>query len=191
MMMLAFHFVAAFSLALLLFGSAKAQQVPTAPPPHPALDEVVKEYKRFGLPLPPPKAQLVRIERRHVRPHWTGAQLIGIDPRSQRSFNRFEQPKEPNLLAYRIPPLETNGRSRYLTAGLFGVGLLESEVAETAAVEELEPTHEALLRVGVESGGQLIALAVQCKDRGWGDLATAVYVRAREKLVEGKKQTTL
>jgi hypothetical protein len=40
---------------------AATGQVPTAPPPHPALDEVVKEYRRLGLPLPPRGAKLVRI----------------------------------------------------------------------------------------------------------------------------------
>ena len=38
-------------------------QPPTAPPPHPPLAELVKEYVRLGLPLPPPDAPLVKIRQ--------------------------------------------------------------------------------------------------------------------------------
>ena len=60
-MLFAFQFVAAFG-ALVLTGGVSAAQLPVAPPPHPTLDELVKEYKRLGLPIPSPKVELVRGE---------------------------------------------------------------------------------------------------------------------------------
>ncbi|VTR92089.1 unnamed protein product [Gemmata massiliana] len=53
--------VAAFAAILLAHSTALAQR-PIAPAPHISLDELVKEYQRLGLPVPPPEAELVRIE---------------------------------------------------------------------------------------------------------------------------------
>ena len=48
--------------AILFSQGTSVAQLPTAPPPHPTLNEVVKEYLRLGLPLPPANAELVRID---------------------------------------------------------------------------------------------------------------------------------
>jgi hypothetical protein len=59
-MTLALRFVAICSAVLFACAAAGAQP-PAAPEPHLALDGLVKEYKRLGLPLPPANAELVRI----------------------------------------------------------------------------------------------------------------------------------
>lgn len=48
-------------IATLLFCGVTSAQVEVAPPPHPTLDEVVKEYLRLELPLPPKDADLVQL----------------------------------------------------------------------------------------------------------------------------------
>ncbi|MFO0804779.1 MAG: hypothetical protein U0791_16850 [Gemmataceae bacterium] len=55
--------LAAILLSLLLAAPPANAQVEVAPPPHPAFDEVVKDYLRLELPLPPKDAELVRHER--------------------------------------------------------------------------------------------------------------------------------
>lgn len=60
-MSLPLRLLAAFASTLLACAPALAQK-PVAPEPHLALDELVKEYKRLGLPLPPPNAELVRVK---------------------------------------------------------------------------------------------------------------------------------
>ena len=60
-MALALRFVAVCSVILFACAPATAQ-LPVAPEPHLALDELVKEYTRLGLPLPPANAELVRIK---------------------------------------------------------------------------------------------------------------------------------
>jgi len=49
------------ALAAVALGGAALAQPPTAPPPHPTLEGLVREYRRLGLPLAPPDAELVRI----------------------------------------------------------------------------------------------------------------------------------
>ena len=51
------------SALVLLAGSSGFAQPPVAPPPHPPLRELVKEYVRLGLPLPPTVVPLVKIRR--------------------------------------------------------------------------------------------------------------------------------
>ncbi|HEY2911586.1 MAG TPA: hypothetical protein VGI99_15145, partial [Gemmataceae bacterium] len=67
-MMTAFR-LAIFSIALFALQLAPAR-LPVAPPPHPTLDGLVEEYKRLGLPLPPPNAELMRTV--HGGRQWLG-----------------------------------------------------------------------------------------------------------------------
>jgi hypothetical protein len=60
-MSLPLRLLAAFASTLLACAPALAQK-PIAPEPHLALDELVKEYKRLGLLLPPANAELVRVK---------------------------------------------------------------------------------------------------------------------------------
>jgi hypothetical protein len=176
--------------ALLLAGSGAAAQPPTAPPPHPPLAELVTEYQRLGLPVPPPNAQLVRIEKHRVRLPPLGAQMIGTGPHADgdrylRSVASFrELSKQSHVLVYRVPPPKPGGRARHLLVGWLGVGLRELEDVEPDAVVEARPEPDAARWVAVQSGGHLLAFAINCKVLGWDDLAAALYARARERLVE-------
>ena len=99
--------VAAFWVPLL------AARPHVAPAPHLALDELVKEYKRLGLPFPPPNAELVRVK----------------------SADR------PDELVFRIPtkpgsyPDIMVGVVTHSTEGLVCV----ADVPELAALREVEP----------------------------------------------------
>ncbi len=153
--------------AALSAGATAVAQVLAAPHPHPPLAELVKEYKRFGLPFPPADAQLVRIV--------TNFTLWNPDP--DPGADRF-------ALAYRVPPAERGARTRYLTVGYRGVGLEAIEYVEPTAVEAIEPTPDALRKIYLGDGRSSLSLAAQFKDRGWDDLAAALYSRARESLAE-------
>jgi hypothetical protein len=154
-------------LAALLATSTTRAQPPVAPAPHPPLAEVVAEYKRLGLPFPPPDAELVQIDWREYTAWYDG------------------EPKEPRyILAYRIPARKPDGRPKYFKIDVFGIGFWNIESFDVAAVEEVKPTADLLQLVQYESGTHLLALAVQGKARGWNELAEAAYSRAIEKLAE-------
>jgi hypothetical protein len=61
---------------VVLTGAPAAAQLPVAPEPHLALDELVKEYKRLGLPFPPPNAELVRFRYANNQPAELGFHVI-------------------------------------------------------------------------------------------------------------------
>ena len=65
---------------LALAAPASPAQPGVAPPPHLPLDELVKEHRRLGLPVPPPNAELVRLK------YWN------------------DRPETPYRLGFRIPP---------------------------------------------------------------------------------------
>ncbi len=97
-MVLTLRFVAACAAVLLAGGPAVAQ-LPVAPEPHLALDELVKEYKRLGLPLPPPNAELVRLKWTPDTPPCLGFQLPPAKP--------GDDPQHLiGVRAYRYPPGE-------------------------------------------------------------------------------------
>ena len=158
----------------LLAASGAGAQAPTAPHPHPPLAELVKEYKRFGLPFPPPNAQLVRIEQ--YRYTW--------NPEAEADEYRYD-------LAYRVPPVGAGDRHRYLIVYHFGFGLEELEYVEPAAVEVIAPTAGALRSAYLSGGSYCLSLAVHCKDRGWDDLAAALYARARESFAADKDHVSV
>ncbi len=162
-------------LVVLLFAASGASaQSPTAPHPHPPLAELVKEYKRFGLPFPLPNAQLVRIERDSY--FW--------NPEPEAGAARYN-------LAYRVSPVGAGHRPRYLTVSFRGVGLEEIEYVEPAGVETIAPTPDALQSVDLGDGHYCLSLAVQFKDRGWDNLAAALYARARELFAEDEDHTSV
>lgn len=137
---------------LVTFAGGSGAQVPTAPPPHLPLDTLVKEYQRLGLPLPPPDAPLVRID-----------------------WYRDEEDRSTYLLGFRLPPSKPEGKVRHL----IGWGGHFFWYFDPRLVEPVEPTPELLSQVTLW-GNDAICLAVQCKLRGWNDLADALYERARE-----------
>lgn len=156
------RFVLVTALLLLTCGFVIAQPA-IAPPPHPALDELVKEYLRLELPLPPPDAQLVRIRRKHVdRDHPDGPQV---------SFSY--------ILGFRLPPSAPGKDSRYFV----GHGRLGPEWFDSSTVERAEPTLDALHRVSM-GDEKLLCFAIHCKIRGWIDLANAAYTQSRHQYAE-------
>jgi hypothetical protein len=154
----ALRLVAPF-LAALLATSTTVAQPPVAPPPHPPLAEVVAEYKRLGLPFPPPNVEPVQIDD---------------------GFGDLPSYR----LAYRVPPANPADRPRYLEIGWYGVGFSKVEVLKAGDVREPGPSPDLPQLVDDPHRRRLLALAVQCKERGWDELAEAAYLHARERLVD-------
>jgi hypothetical protein len=156
------------SLALFMFVISEAGAQPeTAPQPHPSLNQLVKEYKRFGLPMPPPNAKLDLV-------------VLG---RYQ------EEPRAPRYrFAYRVPSAKPGEYPLYLTVRYFGSGLEELEYFQSVSVTVTEiDSNIGLLGHVFLDGAEWLTLAIQCKDRGWDELATALYSRARKELAENRE----
>lgn len=155
-MIIAPRFLASALAAFLLAGSVSAQ-VEVAPPPHPTLDDVVKEYIRLELPLAPFDAELVR------REEW-------------QSFGPWVPPEQMHKrrlvasLGFKLPPLKDGGRPRirYFWQSLFPVDVHPHEL------KAVRPTAEAAAGIEAEPL-ELASLAVQCKLRGWDELAARLY----------------
>jgi len=137
----AFRLVAGFTTLFLAHATALAAP-PVAPPPHPALDEVVKEYRRLGLPIPSPKAELVRVT---------------VYPQETRTY-----------LALRHPPSAPGKSPHYQTN-------TDSRWALKPYQEVIVPAIPASLEGAPPWDG--ICFVVQCKLRGWDELAAAAYVK--------------
>ncbi|HEY1186535.1 MAG TPA: hypothetical protein VGE74_02710 [Gemmata sp.] len=168
------RFLVPLAAVLVACSVANAQPV-VAPAPHPALSELVREYKRLGLPFLPPNAELVR---------------INIDRYTERHLE--EEPREERYeLAFRVRAAKPGERTRYLRVGFEGIGLEEWEYVEPAAVEEAEPTPAALRGVGWEPPGYNLSLAVQCKARGWSELADRLYSLDRARLAAEQEPQTV
>lgn len=154
-------------LAALLAAASARAQTPVAPPPHPPLAEVVAEYKRLGLPFPPPDAELVQ-----------------VDWREYTAIYRGEPEETWYRLAYRIPPAKPGERPRYLEIDFWGVAFSKIEVFPGREVSDLGLPPDLPRLVDDPHGHRFLALAVQCKARGWDELAEAAYSRAIEQLAE-------
>lgn len=146
------------ALTAVLLGCDRAAAQPSvAPPPHPALGEVVAEYQRLGFPLPPADAELVRV-------NWWREQ--------------GQEANEPYFLAFRSPPAGPHAEPTYY---LGTPGGWSPKYVLPALVERVKPTRLALQ--GVSPGfHDWLCLAVQCEVRGWGELARALYHKSLEDL---------
>src|SRR5262249_42740117 len=125
---------------------------PEAPAPHPTLEELVREYHRYGLPLPPFDAELVRIN------WWRN------------------NPDRPFILRFRSPSRESGGWPTLHVGVFWGPEGVEPDRTTSA-----KPAPQALERVGM-GAGELLCLTALCKMRGWDELAEAAYAEAREEL---------
>jgi hypothetical protein len=134
--------------ALLLAAAPAVAQPAVAPPPHLPIDELVKVYQSFGLPLPPKDAELVRLTPTHFPPR----------------------------LGFRCQPAKPGETPRYFV----GTGYDYSAAYYGTKVEPVSPTPEALAGIEPTCSSDLLALAVQCRLRGWNDLATALNSKAAE-----------
>lgn len=149
----------AVGLVGVLAGGVAVAQPPPAPPPVPTLREVVKEYQRLGLPLPPADAPLVRIE---------------VWRRSLEDSDR--PPARAYLLGFRLPPQWPGGDPRYWCGSAWAT----EEWYHPESVAPAAPTPEALHRTADRLSGDTLAMAVACRLRGWDDLAERLYARARQ-----------
>jgi hypothetical protein len=148
--------VAACAVLLWTYGVSVAQ-LPIAPPPRPCLDDLVKEYRRLGLPLPPPDADFVRID-------WSGAPEPG-----EVVAQRF-------LLGFYRSPAKSGGKSRPFV----GDGDVYAVCIDPRDVTIIKPTAQVLS--GVELGSkELLFLAIHCQMRGWKEFASATYALAGER----------
>jgi hypothetical protein len=143
------------TVACLWLGTTPAfAQLPVAPEPHPTLDELVKEYQRCGLPVPPKDAELVHLSTilgfRYPSTEWGERTrcLVG-------GSWRMIAPKE----------------------GFWGDGLLPDTGLP------VKPVPESLNGI-TGSAEYWFFLAVQVNLRGWDDLARAAYAAGRRELAE-------
>jgi hypothetical protein len=118
-MALAFRLFAVCSAVLFACAAADAQP-PAAPEPHLALDGLVKEYKRLGLPLPPANAELVRV-----------------------TLLRLPAYSSPDELAFRIPPTKPGEHPNYLIGADYETFVPGAEPVKpgAAALEGLRPEY--------------------------------------------------
>jgi hypothetical protein len=137
------------ALVLLCCGASVGfAQKPVAPAPHLTLDELVKEYQRYGLPVPPKEAELVRVKlaaQRAVKPSYT--------------------------LGFLYPPAKPGGQPRLLQGYSWTTWFVPEKV--TLAKPIPASTEGVAL-----SHWDWLCLAAQCKIRGWDDLAAAAYTEA-------------
>lgn len=156
--------LAAVGVVLVVCACASAQPA-SAPAPRPTLAHLTQEYQRYGLPLLPPKVQLVRVNRDRYTEH-----------------HREEPIPDRLTLMFRVPPAKPGERVQYVEIGFDGVGYRDLDYVEPAAVEDAKPTREAVQGIEIERflAGEWLTLAIQAKVRGWDDFATACYDRARE-----------
>jgi hypothetical protein len=151
---------------LLAASSAATAQVEVAPPPHPTLDEVVKEYLRLELPLPPKDAVLVRIDT-----------LIDFDLSGLEEEKRRDWEENRYLLAFRTADPARPNKPIYLATGFGSVGLEPYDKPVFGGVTELRPDPRMLDR-GETTLNEIGQLAVFYKLRGEHELAKRLYAMA-------------
>jgi hypothetical protein len=140
--------LAAILLALAAAAAPATAQVEIAPPPHPALDEVVKEYLRLELPLPPKDAVLVRLQQEGDSEYSLAFRTGPADKPSQQRFSLVGRP---------------------LYASEEGQDYLRTLDIDTG------PLTDGVILGSAHSGVDRLCLAVIFKLRGKDDTARAIY----------------
>ena len=148
--------IAAFAAILLTHGTAFAQ-LPVAPQPHLSLDEMVKEYQRWGLPVPAQDVQLVRLKR----------------------FRELDDDIGFRLLAFRNPPARPGAAPHPPTGDEFMFDLF----AEDAVLHRPAPAD---LKGVSALYWEWLRLAAQFRLRGWNDAAVLAYANALKDLSDVK-----
>ena len=110
--------------------------------------ELVKEYVRLGLPLPPPDAPLVRI-RRELR--------NGDDDSTEIRY----------LLGFPRTPVASGRDPHYLV----GSGRIWTLWIPPHTVEPVDPTPDCLGLPSQMDGHEFLFFAIQCHWRGWHEFA--------------------
>ncbi|OWK46805.1 hypothetical protein FRUB_00504 [Fimbriiglobus ruber] len=125
--------------------------------PHPPLDELVKEYRRHGLPFPPSDAELVILGR----PTWDEDRVLTMS----------------YFLAFREPPAKAGGVSKCW----IGFRTWDGEDIEEWRIVPAKPVVATLLSNPAVDEFDSLVLAIHCNARGWDALAEALYVRLRKR----------
>ncbi|HKI31086.1 MAG TPA: hypothetical protein VKA46_04420, partial [Gemmataceae bacterium] len=120
------------------------------------LEQLVIDYRSFGLPLPPKEAKLARYKR---------------SPGPVRLVNGKVQPEDYGLAFQLKPGSETEGPT--LLQGTF-----QWQPSWVRQTQELDPKPEALKDLSLSVDG--LGLAIQCDDRGWHKLAQHLLERIQK-----------
>ena len=158
--------LAAITMVLLLLPRAAAAQVEVAPPPHPALDEVMKEYLRLELPLPRKDAVLVRIDKA------VDHDLSALSEEERRTWLESRY-----LLAFRTTDPARPHTPTFLVTGRRSLGLEPYRKPVFAGDTEVRP-NPGMLERGETHLYELGQLAVFYKLRGENELAKTLYSAA-------------
>jgi hypothetical protein len=144
----------ALSLLVLPIVICVASGSATAADPTPA--ELLKEYEALGLPLPPKEAKLVRFEG------YGGGIVNG------------EVQRPGTGLAFEIKP----GTKAEQPLLLWGTD--ESRPEWNPRTREVKPESAEAKNIEMLSADDMLALAMQCQARGWGELAQALLKPSQE-----------
>jgi hypothetical protein len=131
------------------------------------LEQLLEDYKSYGLPLPPKLAPLVRFEsvmdRADDGQEAPRAYAIGF-------LIKAGTPKEPaHILRGRlIPPRE-----------------LGSDNPPTSMLDPARATPEEIGSWIADAYDELLVLAIQCKSRGWNSLAQRFFKERPKEVEEG------
>ncbi len=154
------------AVVLILFAARTGSaQLPQAPPPHPSLEEATKEYVRLGLPQLPEGTELVRIRTRNF-----------IEEADRQSGI----PHVCNDLGVRLP---VNLRAPTVIAGggylnfALGQSTYPDFWVDPREVSLVEPSPRALQETDPLDKLDYLIFAVQCRARGWDQLAAELYHR--------------
>jgi hypothetical protein len=134
---------------------AKPQDGAAAPP---GLDELLATYRKFGLPLPPAEAKLVHFE--HGRGSGWSSE-VGFYISTSTSLGFLLKPGAGKQSSVVLVGTEEHGAWQ-------GIKAVEPD-PKLALVVELVPWGVSVF--GMNTG---LATAMQCKARGWDDLAQAL-----------------
>lgn len=121
-----------------------------------SLEQLLEDYKAYGLPLPPKDAPLVRFAS------GGGHMVNGVVQPLTYSLGFLLKPGSK-----KEPPVILQGTLRY-------------EPAENRPVTLLDPAKGTAQEIGgwvADAKNDLLPLAVQCKARGWDSLAQTFFVR--------------
>jgi hypothetical protein len=119
------------------------------------LDELLKAYKTYELPMPPVDAPLVRF------------------PAGWRTVQEDGSEHEHHSLGFLLKPTKADGPTRVFT-GTDGA----RELGEKERATVLQPTADALRDINANID---VTLAMQCHARGWTALAQKILLQEAEK----------
>jgi hypothetical protein len=126
----------------------------TAAEPLPSLDELLKQYKELGLPLPLKDAKLVRYET-----HSNGS----VGKRTLKN----------QKLAFQVKP------GNWIESPILLYGLDQLSPDDDSDVKDLSPDTDSVKDI-TQSENDDLFLAIQCQSQGWSKLARYLFERSQK-----------